>query len=115
MKKLNDFNLFAFACIIAGAITLAYQCQKDQCEIYGAWNYRTIIQGDTVKSVYCFTKDSMIIVFRGKTANGRLSIPISVSPNEINVFDAKGQVWPYENTCDTLLVNTGEEIQMFWR
>jgi len=113
MKKLND--LIAVTLIFSGVLILAYQCHKEECEIFGAWNYRTIVQGDTTKSVYCFTKDSMIIVFRGKTANGRLSIPISVTPNEINVFDAKGQVWPYENTCDTLLINTGTEIQVFWR
>jgi len=114
MKNLND--LIAVCIIFSGIIIFAYQCQKENCEIYGAWERTEIANGDTTRFVYCFTKDSMIVVIKGKNQSGRLSIPIVVGPDAITINDAKGQVWPYENTCDTLLLKTSEGLQTFsWK
>jgi len=86
-------------------------CEKeDQCKIFGAWNY----QADQTKFVYCFTKDSMILVFDG-AQKGRLAIPIVISENKIAVFDAKCQVWQYGNDCDTLKIQNDLGTQVLWR
>lgn len=115
MKKV-DYTLLAVAFFLLGIVIFAYQCHEEKdCTILGAWNTFSVSGSDTTKAVYCFTEDSLIAVFTGKKISGRLSIPISITPNEINVYDKKGQVWPYENTCDTLLLKNIEGLQTLWR
>ena len=114
MKKV-DYTFFAVVFFLFGIITFAYQCHKEDCTILGAWNTLSVSGADTTKAVYCFTEDSLIAVFKGKTINGRLSIPITITPNEINLYDARGQSWPYENTCDTLMLKNSEGLQTLWR
>lgn len=97
--------------LLAFVAVLFASCKKeDDCKIYGAWNY----QADQTKFVYCFTQDSMILVFDG-AQSGRLAIPVVISETKIAVFDARGQIWPYSNDCDTLRIENSQGVMTLWR